>query len=87
MAEQEKSSISIRQLKAARQLLGWTQRQLAEAAGVAERTVIGLEAGETVPHNSTMKKILDALAARGIEFTNGGMPGVRVNPKKAILPE
>ena len=75
------------QLFAARGLLNrMTQRELAEAAGVSERAIAGFEAGETVPHNSTLQKIREALERRGIEFSNGGNPGVKLIRDKATIP-
>jgi transcriptional regulator with XRE-family HTH domain len=75
------------QLAAARDLLGkMTQAQLAEAAGVSERTIVMFEKGNRIPHAETLAKILQALENRGIEFSNGDNPGVRLNRSKAIIP-
>jgi predicted transcriptional regulator len=74
--------ISIRQIKAARALLGWSQADLAKHSGVSEPTLARLEAegGELGGRESTAEKILDALAKAGIEFIdeNGGGAGVRL---------
>ena len=69
-----------RQIRAARALLGWEQRQLAEAAGVSVATVRRLE--RTVGPVSTYAATLDALRKviedAGVEFTNDNAPGVRL---------
>jgi predicted transcriptional regulator len=72
--------ISIRQIKAARSLLDWPQEQLAEASGVSLPTVRRLEAvdGDLGGRKDTGQKIIAALQAAGVEFTNGGQPGVRL---------
>ena len=72
--------ISIRQIKAARSLLDWSQERLAEASGVSIPTVRRLEAvdGELGGRRDTAGKIVAALEAAGVEFTNGDQPGVRL---------
>jgi predicted transcriptional regulator len=77
--------VSIRQIKAARALLDWSQEQLASAADVSIPTIKRLEAndGPLGGRGQTGEKILSSLAAAGVEFIdeNGGGPGVRL--KKA----
>jgi DNA-binding transcriptional regulator YiaG len=75
--------ISTQQIKAARALLGWKQEHLARIAGVSIATVRRLEAkpGDLGGYASTGKKLVDALEAAGIEFTNGSQPGVRLKAK------
>lgn len=75
--------ISGAQVTAARDLLRITQAELAEASGVAERTVRRFEADEAVPQRANLDKILAELERRGIEFTNGDGAGVRINYAKA----
>lgn len=74
--------VSIRQVKAARALLGWSQRNLSNAAGVSEPTIKRLEAmeGELGGRADTAKRIRAALELAGVEFIeeNGGGPGVRL---------
>lgn len=75
------------QLAAARQLLNrMTQEQLAAAADVSHVTIVSFETGQTIPQERTLQKIKDALERRGIEFTNGGAPGVKLDRSKAIIP-
>jgi transcriptional regulator with XRE-family HTH domain len=77
--------VSIRQIKAARALLGWSQEQLASAAHISVPTIKRLEAqeGPLGGRTDTGDKIEAALEKAGIEFIdeNGGGPGVRL--KKA----
>ena len=75
--------ISGNQVKAARDLLGITQTELAEAAGVSMKTIFRFEANKAAPYASSLEKILAELARRGIEFTNGDGAGVRINYAKA----
>jgi predicted transcriptional regulator len=77
--------VSVRQVKAARALLGWSQSDLADRSGVSEPTIARLESleGELGGREATAERIRDALFEGGIEFIeeNGGGPGVRL--KKA----
>jgi transcriptional regulator with XRE-family HTH domain len=74
--------VSIRQVKAARALLAWSQEELADAASVSVPTIKRLEArdGPLTGRAETVGKIEAALEAAGIEFIdeNGGGPGVRL---------
>jgi transcriptional regulator with XRE-family HTH domain len=67
-------------VRAARALLRWDQRQLAEASSVSLPTIKRLEArpGILVAHAATLLAIRNALEAAGIEFTNGERPGLRL---------
>ena len=77
--------VSIRQLKAARTLIGWSQEQLAAAAGVSLPTIKRLEAAEGIlgGRKTTAQKIGSALEKAGIEFIdeNGGGAGVRLRKR------
>lgn len=74
--------VSIRQVKAARALLSWSQSDLAAASGVSEPTIKRLEAsdGEIGGRAATAEAIRAALEAAGVEFIaeNGGGAGVRL---------
>ncbi|MCQ0986501.1 helix-turn-helix domain-containing protein [Jiella sp. LLJ827] len=74
--------VSIRQVKAARALLGWSQNDLADRSGVSRPTVKRLEAsdGELGGRATTSDAIRSALEAAGVEFIaeNGGGAGVRL---------
>lgn len=64
--------------RAARGLLDWTQKQLAEAASVGLSTVKGFEGGVSVPMKNNLDAIRRALEGAGVVFTNGGEPGVKL---------
>ena len=70
-------------LKAARELLEITQKELAQAAGVTGETVSRIESGEREPTPATIRKIVRVLTEMGIEFSNGTGVGVRLDYKKA----
>jgi len=78
--------VSIRQIKAARALLSWSQEQLANEADVSVPTIKRLEAqdGPLGGRNDTGSKIRTALEAAGVEFIdeNGGGPGVRLRKRQ-----
>jgi transcriptional regulator with XRE-family HTH domain len=75
-----KPKVSIRQIKAARALLGWSQEELAAMAGVSVPTVKRLEAADVLlgGREDTGRKLRNALERAGIDFTNGNQPGVRL---------
>ena len=77
--------VSVRQLKAARALLAWSQGDLAGASGISEPTIARLESvdGELGGRADTSAKMIAALEAAGVIFVeeNGEGPGVRL--KKA----
>ncbi len=76
--------LSIRQLKAARELVAWSQEELAGKSGVSLPTIQRLEAagGDLGGRPETGKKIMATLEKAGVEFLDDGQ-GVRVNPPKA----
>ena len=77
--------VSIRQVKAARILVGWTQGDLAKASGISEPTIKRLESqdGDIGGRSSTGKQIVAALEAAGVVFVepNGLGPGVRLRER------
>ncbi len=79
--------VSIRQVKAARALLGWSQQDLADASGVSLPTLKRLEAQEGPQiggRDTTGEKLRLALSEAGIIFLqeNGEGPGVRLRKRK-----
>ena len=70
------------QIRAARALLRWEQKDLAQTSGVSEQTVIRLEkmVGQVSGQIGTVQAIKDALETGGVDFIpeNGGGPGVRL---------
>jgi hypothetical protein len=67
------------QMRAARAMLRWEQKTLAEVSQVSLATIKRLEAqtGELEANKPTLEAIRLALEAAGIQFTNGGEPGVK----------
>jgi transcriptional regulator with XRE-family HTH domain len=67
-------------MRAARALLRWDQRQLAEASCVSLPTIKRLETrpGTLIAHAPTILAIRRAFEIAGVEFTNGKRPGVRL---------
>ena len=82
MAPKSIPKVSIRQVKAARALLAWSQSQLATAADVSIPTIKRLEAQEGLlgGRDETGSKIRQALEASGIVFIeeNGGGSAARL---------
>ncbi len=80
--------ITIRQVKAARALLGWSQINLAEKSGVSVPTIERLEGRDGVlgGRPETVQKIVAALVSVGIEFLNDGEPGVRLTKRRRRSP-
>lgn len=60
--------ISANQIRAARALIGWTQGQLAGAAGLSLAVVNNVERNVTDPRRSTLEAIQKALEGAGVEF-------------------
>lgn len=75
--------ITIRQVKAARALLAWSQEDLARQAGLSYPTIARIEAvdGTLGGRHMTVAAIQRALESAGVEFTNGGQPGVRMRAR------
>ena len=75
------------QIKAARALVDWTARNLAEKAEIGFSTLIRLESDDGVPAGNikTIEAIKKALELAGIEFigTPDDGPGVRLKKSSA----
>ena len=71
--------ITAGQCRAARALLNWSRKLLSVQSDTAERTIVDFERGARSPHASTIKSIVLAFEAAGIQFIdeNGGGAGVR----------
>jgi transcriptional regulator with XRE-family HTH domain len=70
------------QCRAARALLDWTQKDLADASKVGTKTIADYERGASTPFDRTLRDLREAFEAAGIEFTNGAAPGLRLRPKR-----
>jgi transcriptional regulator with XRE-family HTH domain len=75
---------SIAQIRGARGLLGWSQTELAKAAGLSEPTVKRFETGLANVSAAAIGKMVAALEAAGVEFTNGDQPGVRLKKARPL---
>jgi transcriptional regulator with XRE-family HTH domain len=51
---------------------GWTQRELAQRAGVTQTTIVRLERGDTEPVISTIRKVAEALGVPPAEILGEG---------------
>ena len=60
--------ISSSQIRAARALAGWSQKDLAERAGLSPISVANIEIGESTPKLQTLEKIGLAFDFAGLEF-------------------
>jgi predicted transcriptional regulator len=82
--------VSIRQIKAARSMLGWSQEDLARNADVSIPTIKRLEASDGLlgGREDTTNKIVGAIISAGVEFIdeNGGGPGVRIRMRRGQTP-
>jgi transcriptional regulator with XRE-family HTH domain len=74
------------QLRAARGLVNWTTRDLAEKTSVHRNTISAFESGKSSPNSATLQTLARALEAAGVIFVeeNGEGPGVRL--RKAAKP-
>lgn len=78
--DQRELSISPDLCRAARNLLGFSQFDLAEAAGIGRSTVADFERGAHMPTAENLLAIRIALESAGVAFidSNGDGPGVRL---------
>jgi ribosome-binding protein aMBF1 (putative translation factor) len=70
------------QIKAARQLLGWSEADLAAKLRVRTAAIAKFEQGGPRPRMVALSEMKIALEAAGIEFTNGGEPAVKLRTSK-----
>ena len=70
------------QIRAARALINWSARELAEKAGVGVATVRRMELAESIPSSNaiTLNLVQKTLESAGIEFIGDqdNAPGVRL---------
>ena len=78
--------LTARLVSAALELLGMTQEQLAAATGLSKHTVTNFIRGNHKTSDKTVAGIRKALEDRGIVFTNGDTPGVKLDRSRAIIP-
>ena len=79
-------SLTSEQVRAARMLLRWEQKDLAEASGVSLPSIKRLETqpGPLSAQERTLSELRKALEKAGVEFIpeNGGGAGVRMKKRK-----
>lgn len=78
------SLITGNQLRAGRALAAIEQKWLADKAGVSINTIRNMESrgSEEITSGAvTLRRVQAALEEAGIEFTNGGQPGVRLRKR------
>jgi transcriptional regulator with XRE-family HTH domain len=74
--------ISAAQIRAARHLLGLDQADIAKSTGLSLPTIKRVESDRDVSVSPAAAQLVKrALEAAGVEFTNGGQPGVRLRAK------
>ncbi len=79
MNSKGQGSITVAQLRAARALLGWSQTELGNHAGLSLPTVRRVETGHGPKvSDDARQKLRAALETAGIEFLDGNAPGVRL---------
>ena len=68
------------QCRAARALLSWSQRKLADEAAVGFLTVRDFEKGRHEPYARNLDAMREVMERAGVSFIpeNGGGPGVRM---------
>jgi DNA-binding transcriptional regulator YiaG len=87
MSQKDHSSVSGRQIAAARTLLAMGQADLAAAASISVPTLKRMEASEgpATGMANNVRAVVAALEAAGLEFIpeNGGGAGIRFRERKA----
>ncbi len=64
---------TVEQIRAARALIGWSQGDLAEHAGLSQTGIARIENGSNQPNSTTLEKIVSAFDDVGIIFILGGV--------------
>jgi transcriptional regulator with XRE-family HTH domain len=72
------------QVRAARALLGWSQRELSKKSKVAFGTIQRMESfdGPIGSRTETLAKVVAVFEKAGIEFLNSESPGLRLRKKR-----
>ena len=68
----EAAMIDAAQMRAARGLLNWTQRELAERSGASVATIKNVEAAVRDARGSTLRAIQEAFESAGVVFMEPG---------------
>lgn len=75
----DKMFITPAQCRAGRALVEMDQNTLAASASVSRGVVIDFEKGKRTPGANNLAAIQRVLEAAGVEFIDGGQPGVRLS--------
>lgn len=78
-------TLSMRQVKAARALLDWSQEDLATQTELSVATIRKLEMGHTSPRGKTNQQLIQAFEKNGLEFIAPN--GVREKPEEITIYE
>lgn len=65
--------ITVKQLKAARALLGWSQQELGEHAGLSQTAIANIETMRHRPTEAHLRHLREACETAGIQFIEGGV--------------
>ncbi|WP_297766564.1 helix-turn-helix domain-containing protein [uncultured Muriicola sp.] len=68
---------TIEQIRAARALIGWSQKDLADHSNLSQTGIARIENGTNKPNSSTIMRITGAFEAMGINFIQGGVQKVQ----------
>ena len=73
VSNQEARNISA--LRAARAALNWTQKELADASGIAQPSIARIETGSAKPRTSTLFKLKDVFEKAGTRIIDNDPTG------------
>lgn len=65
--------IAVSQIRAARGLLGWSQKDLAERTGLSQRTITNIETEKNIPNVETLQSIETVIQQAGVDITSNGV--------------
>ena len=65
-----------------RDLLGWTRGRLGAQCGLSVTSLLRFEMGVWFPKSEGLAAIQQALGEAGVEFTDGGEPGVKLRQEE-----
>ena len=74
------------QVKAARALLNWSRVKSASKCEMPFIRILEFETGTRNPSGALADRLRRALESAGVEFTNGGQPGVRMKAAGGTIP-
>jgi transcriptional regulator with XRE-family HTH domain len=77
-----RDNIAPEECRAARQLLNWTAKVLADQSGVSLRAISDFETGQRELRVANMQAVIDAFRRNGVEFTKTKMRIGMTAPKQ-----